>query len=108
MTEYIHKTLICQRCGDEFPFAPGEQAFYESRGMKGEPKLCPECRAIRRQNLDDALNPSNPDRNDGRKKVQKYPAVCASCGVKTEVPFKPKHDRPVYCKECYEARRHLA
>ena len=25
---------------------------------------------------------------------------CADCGESTEIPLKPKTDRPVYCKEC--------
>jgi CxxC-x17-CxxC domain-containing protein len=30
-----------------------------------------------------------------------HPAVCASCGAETEVPFKPSGDRPVYCFDCF-------
>ena len=30
-----------------------------------------------------------------------FDAVCAKCGKKTTVPFKPRENRPVYCKECY-------
>ncbi|TET58266.1 MAG: hypothetical protein E3J52_08950, partial [Promethearchaeota archaeon] len=26
-------------------------------------------------------------------------------GNECEVPFKPKEDRPVYCRECYRKRR---
>jgi CxxC-x17-CxxC domain-containing protein len=33
-----------------------------------------------------------------------FPAVCASCGKETEVPFEPKQDRPVYCRDCYTAQ----
>ena len=32
---------------------------------------------------------------------QLYDAVCASCGKKTQVPFKPMEGRPVYCRDCY-------
>jgi CxxC-x17-CxxC domain-containing protein len=34
-----------------------------------------------------------------------HPAICSDCGAKTEVPFKPAPDRPVYCRECYQKRR---
>ena len=34
-----------------------------------------------------------------------FPAVCASCGRETEVPFEPRGDRPVYCRECFNGRR---
>ncbi|NDB32842.1 MAG: DNA-directed RNA polymerase [Nitrososphaeria archaeon] len=29
-----------------------------------------------------------------------YPCTCSDCGKASEVPFEPKADRPVYCKEC--------
>ena len=29
-----------------------------------------------------------------------YKCVCSDCGKDSEVPFEPKPDRPVYCKEC--------
>ena len=35
---------------------------------------------------------------------QMYQVVCADCKKNTEVPFKPG-DRPVYCKECFAARK---
>ena len=31
-----------------------------------------------------------------------HPALCASCDQMTEVPFKPRGDRPVYCRTCYD------
>jgi CxxC-x17-CxxC domain-containing protein len=34
-----------------------------------------------------------------------YDAVCAECGQKCQVPFKPDPSRPVYCRECYAKRR---
>jgi CxxC-x17-CxxC domain-containing protein len=30
-----------------------------------------------------------------------HDATCASCGVSTQVPFRPSGDRPVYCRDCY-------
>lgn len=35
---------------------------------------------------------------------QMYQVVCADCKKNTEVPFKPG-DRPVYCRECFAARK---
>lgn len=35
---------------------------------------------------------------ESKKKM--YPMVCSDCGKNSEVPFQPKKDRPVYCKEC--------
>lgn len=31
-------------------------------------------------------------------------AVCAECGKKCELPFRPTGDRPVYCRDCFSAR----
>lgn len=36
--------------------------------------------------------------NDSSDK--KYSAVCSSCGKNTTLPFEPKPDRPIYCKDC--------
>ncbi|WP_320412427.1 CxxC-x17-CxxC domain-containing protein [Candidatus Nitrosotenuis uzonensis] len=30
-----------------------------------------------------------------------YPCTCSDCGKQSEVPFEPKPDRPVYCRECF-------
>ncbi|HWO94564.1 MAG TPA: CxxC-x17-CxxC domain-containing protein [Dehalococcoidia bacterium] len=34
-----------------------------------------------------------------------HPAQCADCGDMTEVPFRPRGDRPVYCSACYNKQR---
>ena len=39
----------------------------------------------------------------GRREM--FPAVCAECGKPTNVPFKPRGDRPVYCSDCFAKRR---
>jgi CxxC-x17-CxxC domain-containing protein len=36
---------------------------------------------------------------------QMYPATCSNCGKPTEVPFLPRTDKPVYCRECFHERR---
>lgn len=30
-----------------------------------------------------------------------FKATCADCKKECEVPFKPREDRPVYCRDCY-------
>ena len=84
---YEDKTLVCKECGKEFVFTAGEQEFYAEKGFENEPQRCKECR-------------------DARKMAAKanrvmYDAVCANCGAKCKVPFKPREDRPVYCSECF-------
>ena len=34
-----------------------------------------------------------------------FKATCAECQKECEVPFKPKGDRPVYCKECFNKHK---
>ena len=34
-----------------------------------------------------------------------HKATCAECKKECEVPFKPREDRPVYCKECYSKHK---
>jgi CxxC-x17-CxxC domain-containing protein len=34
-----------------------------------------------------------------------HKAICSECKQECEVPFKPKDDRPVYCKECYMKKK---
>jgi len=36
---------------------------------------------------------------------QMFDAVCADCGQTTQVPFQPRGDRPVYCRDCFQKRR---
>ncbi len=45
-------------------------------------------------------------RQDGnyRERVL-HKAICADCKKECEVPFKPREDRPVYCKNCFAARK---
>ena len=39
---------------------------------------------------------------------QMFEATCSGCGKQTEVPFQPRLDRPVYCRECFQERRSTA
>ena len=36
---------------------------------------------------------------------QGTPVICSGCGQPTTVPFEPRGDRPVYCRDCYTARK---
>jgi len=31
-----------------------------------------------------------------------FTATCADCKNECQIPFKPKEDRPVYCRECFQ------
>lgn len=41
----------------------------------------------------------------GARPREMFKAVCADCKKECEVPFKPREDRPVYCKECFSAHK---
>ena len=96
---YQDKTLNCRECGMDFIFTASEQEFFAEKGFTNEPGRCPQCRAARKQrNREAGYGGNRPPR-------EMYPAVCADCGVDTEVPFKPSGDRPVYCFDCFNKRR---
>lgn len=92
---YQDRYLTCRDCGTEFVFSASEQEFYAEKGFTNDPGRCPNCRAVRKDQ-----NRRN-DRGGFRQRRQMFPAVCASCGKETEVPFQPSGDRPVYCSECF-------
>ncbi len=92
------KTLTCRDCGQEFIFSASEQEFYAEKGFQNESGRCPACRQARKQ-------ASGGRTGYARQPRQMYPAVCASCGIETEVPFQPSGDKPVYCRDCYQATR---
>jgi len=56
--------------------------------------------AVPRQQL--APTPS-PERRREPRPMHK--TICADCGKNCEVPFRPSAGRPVYCKECFTARK---
>ena len=86
------KSLQCSECGATFVFTASEQQFFQSKGYTHEPKRCPTCREARR---------TRRTGSGERQARQMYPAVCATCGKETEVPFVPREGRPVYCRDCY-------
>jgi CxxC-x17-CxxC domain-containing protein len=90
------KSLQCADCGVAFPFTVEEQELFASRGYTNEPKRCPPCRQARKSQRVG----SDSGYGAGAQR-QTYPAVCATCGKETEVPFQPRGDRPVYCSDCY-------
>lgn len=93
---FQEKTLTCQDCGNTFAFTVEEQQFHAQKGYTNLPKRCPDCRRTRR----DERGYSGGG-GYGRTQREMYPVVCAQCGTRTEVPFQPRGDRPVYCSDCY-------
>lgn len=88
---YEDKVLKCKDCGGEFVFTAGEREFYAEKGFQNEPQRCKNCRDERK--------------TAGKSQKEYFMTVCADCGKEAKVPFEPTNDRPVYCSECYAARR---
>lgn len=96
------KTLTCRDCGQEFIFSASEQEFFAEKGFENDPTRCQACRHARKQQTGGR---SNYGSNGSRPQRQMFPAVCANCGVQTEVPFQPSGEKPVYCRECFQSMR---
>lgn len=41
--------------------------------------------------------------NNGPREMHKI--TCSECGKDSEVPFRPRPDTPVYCRECFQKRQ---
>jgi CxxC-x17-CxxC domain-containing protein len=123
------KTLICVDCREPFEISVEEQRFYAERGYR-QPIRCADCRADRRAERNGDLlkdlesSPSSlswaetlghyggtpgvgrSDRTRQNKAHQSFPATCTQCGKETQVPFMPRRGRPVFCRSCFETKRH--
>jgi CxxC-x17-CxxC domain-containing protein len=93
------KSLQCSDCGATFTFSAEDQEFFQKKGFTNEPKRCTSCRQARKSE-----RYGNGNSSYGLQR-QMFPATCAECGKDTEVPFKPRGDKPVYCSDCYRKVR---
>jgi CxxC-x17-CxxC domain-containing protein len=102
---YTDQIIACSDCGTEFTFTAKEQEFFAQKGFTSIPKRCKPCRNARKSQM--------PPRQDGGgygggggfgapRQREMHTVVCAACGVETQVPFKPRGDRPVYCRDCFQ------
>ena len=102
---YADRTLSCVDCGAEFTYSVADQEFHASRGFTNEPKRCPDCRRARKAARGESTGSyggGGGSYSSGPR--QMFPATCANCGRETEVPFQPRGDRPVYCRDCFQQR----
>ncbi len=98
----VEQQIQCTVCGTEFPFTVEEQEFYQSKGFQA-PRKCKPCRSAAKQSRGGGGGYGGGGGGGFRGERQMYPAVCASCGVQTQVPFQPNGSKPVYCRECYQS-----
>ena len=93
------KSIQCKDCGKDFVWTAEEQAFYQEKGFS-EPLRCKECRVKARAKF-------NNDQGNGRGGGDRrsFPITCSNCGKQDTVPFEPKGDRPVLCRDCFRKQR---
>jgi CxxC-x17-CxxC domain-containing protein len=119
---YTDKVLTCADCGQEFAFTSSEQEFYAQRQFS-DPRRCPSCRASRKAARGDSgssYGSSYGSRSGGsygssssygssygasRGPREMFSATCSNCGREAQVPFRPTNGKPVYCNDCFAARR---
>lgn len=94
--------IVCSTCGTGFPFTEEEQEFYESKGFQ-PPRKCKPCRDAAKQGSRGGGGYGGGGGGGyGRAPRQMFDAVCAGCGINTQVPFQPNGSKPVYCRECFQ------
>ena len=91
--------LMCSDCGQSFTFTAEDQAFFQERGYS-TPKRCKSCRQAKKQEQAGGGG-GGYQRSESRGTA----VICAGCGQQTTVPFEPRGDRPVYCQNCFQARK---
>ncbi len=104
------RVIKCVDCGEDFTFTVGEQEFYRDHGLTNAPTRCKRCRENRKGPRGGGGGGGGARRGDGPRGAAgaskpTFPAVCANCGIETMVPFKPSNDRPVYCRDCFDAKK---
>ena len=100
------KTIVCKDCGKSFVFNADEQNFYAEKGYS-EPVRCKDCRTARKNTTAQSNDrgPRTGSSNGRFSEREMFPATCAACGKRTQVPFKPRDGKPVYCSECFSNQR---
>ena len=101
----MDQEITCCDCQNTFTFTDREAQFYAEKQFS-TPRRCKECREIKKQQKGQGGGggggrPQRQERGDR----ELFDATCSDCGVKTQVPFQPKSDRPVYCRDCFKAQR---
>ena len=96
---YTDETLSCVDCGRAFQFTANEQEFFASKGFTNKPSRCGDCRAARK-----AAGGGRAPRGGGHVQREMFKATCSQCGGVAEVPFQPRGDKPVYCRDCFATR----
>jgi CxxC-x17-CxxC domain-containing protein len=116
--EFVHvetgvRAPVCVDCGETFARTERELAARRDPALPLSAR-CPGCRERRRAELNarrlaeyetgpigKAPWPA-PGLESGRGRL--HPATCAACGLAIRVPFRPRGDRPLFCRACFGTR----
>jgi CxxC-x17-CxxC domain-containing protein len=100
-TMYKDETLQCADCAQQFTFSASQQEFFAQKGFTNKPTRCQDCRDARKAQR----GGGGGGGGSARPQREMFAAVCAACHKPTEVPFKPRNDKPVYCRDCFSTRQ---
>lgn len=96
--QFQDQTLTCVDCGQSFVWTASEQKFYNDKGFTNSPKRCQSCRAAKKGQFGNDKR-GGFSRSTGPREM--FTITCSNCGKQDSVPFKPRGDRPVLCRECF-------
>jgi CxxC-x17-CxxC domain-containing protein len=100
--------LTCSDCGREFTFTAADQTFFQERGYS-TPKRCKPCRQAKKADQAGGGGGGYGGGGGGgystRAASTGTSVICSSCGQQTTVPFEPRGDRPVFCRDCFQAQK---
>ena len=122
---YTDETLNCTDCNAPFTFSAGEQEFFAAKGFQNKPNRCPDCRSARKAQRSASGGAGGGGGGGGSygggggagggggysgggggggRQREMFQATCSQCGRTAEVPFQPRGDKPVYCRDCFQSR----
>ena len=64
--------------------------FFQDKGFTNEPRRCKPCMA---------------SRHSGNRATVQTQVKCATCGCDAIVPFLPRRNEPVLCRECFRNQK---
>lgn len=91
------KVCVCRDCQSTFVFSAQQQLEHRERRF-APPTRCPECHAKR----------TSRRKHSRGGETAIHVATCSVCGKEAQLPFSPTQGKPVYCAECFTARRNVA
>ena len=100
---YTTEVLTCVDCGRPFDFTAGEQEFFALKGFTNKPNRCNDCRTARKAGRSQGAG-GGRSQGAGGVRREMFTATCSQCGGVAEVPFQPRGDKPVYCRDCFASR----